>query len=153
MAVMGNLIHGVHELNWIQFPNESRWIPWFCWESWVWIELVLVNLTWVLTQFSWIPSESESLFSSKNPRIGSMSQLQSISQLDIMKEAVAGLFCMSIFYFLSYNTHKCTGFWQSAQQSYITYYQNRTWQSWKIINELNRVFCWMVLSWIWCRLS
>ena len=57
IPVMGNWIQ-VHELNWIQFTKyESRWIEpnlfssesdlswihWFCWESWVWIELDLVE--------------------------------------------------------------------------------------------------------------
>ena len=54
----GQLDSRVHELNWIQFtkyeskwiePNlfssesDFSWIHWICWESWVWIELDLVE--------------------------------------------------------------------------------------------------------------
>ena len=110
-AVMGNWIHGF--TNWIGFnsqmnPDESTGsagrvefeLSWALWKA------VMMNLTWVLTQSTWIPSESESIIFKKESKnrlnvtitIHFLSQGRAYgnSQLDIMKEAVAGSFCISM---------------------------------------------------------
>ena len=107
----GQLDSRVHELNWIQFtmnPDESTGsagrvefeLSWALWKA------VMMNLTWALTQSTWIPSESESIIFKKESKnrlnvtitIHFLSQGRAYgnSQLDIMKEAVAGLFCISL---------------------------------------------------------
>ena len=84
---MGNWIQ-VHELNWIQFTKyESRWIEpnllavnltWVVSTgsagrvefelSWALWKAVMMNLSWVLTQSTWIPSESESIIYQKESK-------------------------------------------------------------------------------------
>ena len=111
LAVMGNWIHGF--TNWIGFNSQMNpdqftgsagrvefELSWALWKA------VMMNLTWVLTQYTWIPSESESIIFKKESKnrlnvtitIHFLSQGRAYgnSQLDIMKEAVAGSFCISM---------------------------------------------------------
>ena len=111
-TVMGNWIHGF--TNWIGFnsqmnPDESTGsagrvefeLSWALWKA------VMMNLSWVLTQYTWIPSESESIIyqkESKNrlhftitiPSYLSQGGAHGNSQLDTMKKSVAGSFCISM---------------------------------------------------------
>ena len=158
---MGNWIQ-VNELNWIQFIKyEYRWIePNLLAVNLTWVEstgsagrvefelsralwkAVMMNLSWVFTQSTWILSESESTIyqtESKNRVHFTITIHHFLSQggahgnslLDIMKEAVAGSFCISTCTSIVNSTHKsptryiiksefqyyhmyqkCTGFWQ-----------------------------------------
>ena len=123
---MGNWIQ-VHELNWIQFTKyESRWIEpnlltvnlsvvestgsagrvefelsWALWKA------VMMNLSWVLTQSTWIPSESESIIYQKESKnrlhftitihlFWAKEEHMGNFQPYIVAEAVAVSFCISI---------------------------------------------------------
>ena len=155
--VMGNFVSQLHELNWIQFTNESRWIHWFCWESWVWIELGLVescndesdlslNPIYMNPKWIWIHYFQE--------RIQEATQWHDYNPFFYPRKSTWEFptthnerSCSRlVLYFYVYCTCiTLTKVWHaifsSLCSSIIMY------QKWILF------FCWIALSWIWCRLS
>ena len=118
-----NSIHKIWiQMNWTQLvssESDLSWIHWFCWESWVWIELGLVescndeselslnpiymNPKWIWIHYLPKRIQESTPFHDYNPSFLSQGGAHGNSQLDIMKEAVAGSFCIPS---LLYNTNK-----------------------------------------------